>query len=218
MRATDGMRPARRSRHGTLGERTPCPLSSLSRRFPKSSRRALTTLLVVPTMLGGGHERVEYRLIAGDPGHRVGDDGSCWSRLTRGARSVVGTRWRRLRSSPDGRGYPSVSIRGQKKKVHRLVLECFVGLRPPGLECRHLNGIKTDNRLRNLAWGTREENAQDRIVHGGYGTRANGQPKGESHWQSKLTEVKVHEVRRLRQQGLSLNTSRQMRKWCHPAH
>ena len=51
-------------------------------------------------------------------------------------------------------------------KVHRLVLEAFVGPCPPGEEARHLNGIRHDNRLANLAWGTRIENNFDRVLHG----------------------------------------------------
>jgi DNA invertase Pin-like site-specific DNA recombinase len=46
------------------------------------------------------------------------------------------------------------------------VLEAFVGECPPGHECRHLNGNKTDNRVENLAWGTSAENARDRVRHG----------------------------------------------------
>jgi hypothetical protein len=45
--------------------------------------------------------------------------------------------------------------------VHRLVLEAFVGPCPPGLECRHLNGDPADNRIGNLAWGTRGDNTRD---------------------------------------------------------
>ena len=49
--------------------------------------------------------------------------------------------------------------------VHHLVLEAFVGPRPEGHEARHLNGNCQDNRLKNLQWGTPEENAADKVKH-----------------------------------------------------
>ena len=52
--------------------------------------------------------------------------------------------------------------------VHRLVLEAFTGSCPRGLETRHLNGDRADNRLINLRYGTPKENAADRLFHGGY--------------------------------------------------
>lgn len=52
------------------------------------------------------------------------------------------------------------------RRVHHLVLEAFVGPRPAGMETRHLNGVRADNRLENLAWGTPTENAADKIRHG----------------------------------------------------
>lgn len=51
-------------------------------------------------------------------------------------------------------------------KVHRLVLEAFVGSCPEGQESRHLDGDRLNNHLENLAWGTRSENAMDRSRHG----------------------------------------------------
>lgn len=50
--------------------------------------------------------------------------------------------------------------------VHRLVLEAFDGPCPEGMECRHLDGDPTNNRLANLRWGTRSENNLDRVAHG----------------------------------------------------
>lgn len=76
------------------------------------------------------------------------------------------------------------------KKVHRLVLETFVELCPSGMQCRHLNGNRQDNRLENLCWGTASENQQDRIRHG---TDSNG----EKSPVAKLTEQNVKQIREL---------------------
>lgn len=37
-------------------------------------------------------------------------------------------------------------------RVHRLVMEAFVGIRPAGYDINHRNGIKSDNRLENLEY------------------------------------------------------------------
>ena len=50
--------------------------------------------------------------------------------------------------------------------VHVLVLEAFVGPRPPGLLVRHLDGDQLNNRLANLTWGTASENNRDKVIHG----------------------------------------------------
>lgn len=52
------------------------------------------------------------------------------------------------------------------KKVHRLVLETLVGSCPEGMITRHLDGVKSNNELTNLKWGTRSENEIDKIKHG----------------------------------------------------
>lgn len=63
--------------------------------------------------------------------------------------------------------YRHVSLgAGRLRLVHVLVLETFVGPRPEGNEARHLNGVHHDNRLCNLAWGSRSQNQSDRVAHG----------------------------------------------------
>ena len=96
--------------------------------------------------------------------------------------------------------YHAVSLARDGKAVpvgvHRLVLMAFVGLPKPGQEARHLNGNPSDNRLTNLAWGTRVENASDRGVHG-------TALFGERNPAAKLTDEQVRLVRQLLTQGLT---------------
>src|SRR5690606_17793610 len=50
--------------------------------------------------------------------------------------------------------------------VHRLVLKAFDGPPPRGHEALHANGVRDDNRLENLSWGTHSENQLDQVDHG----------------------------------------------------
>lgn len=72
--------------------------------------------------------------------------------------------------------------------VHQLVLRAFVGEPEVGHECAHENGIRSDNRLSNLRWATKLENAADRD---GHGTTA----RGERNAAAKLTESAVMYIR-----------------------
>lgn len=68
-------------------------------------------------------------------------------------------------------GYETVSLTAPKRKrqcayVHALVLNAWRGARPDNFECCHRNGIRTDNRLCNLRYGTKKSNAADRKAHG----------------------------------------------------
>lgn len=95
-------------------------------------------------------------------------------------------------SHPSGHHSVVLWVNGEKctRCVHRLVLEAFVGPRPDGKECRHLNGVPSDNRLANLVWGTRRENFNDRTRLGEW-----NQPRGEVHHKSKLNEQDVRFIR-----------------------
>lgn len=89
-------------------------------------------------------------------------------------------------------GYLEVYLCGNGRRenvlVHRGVLEAFIGPCPDGMQCRHKDGDKMNNRLDNLAWGTPLENAADMKLHG-HG------PVGERHGMAKITENDVREIR-----------------------
>jgi hypothetical protein len=80
-------------------------------------------------------------------------------------------RGRVLRPGPSTAGHLTVALgRGKSHLVHYLVLRAFVSPRPEGMECLHLNGVETDNRLENLAWGSRSENGRHKKWHRGQST------------------------------------------------
>lgn len=60
--------------------------------------------------------------------------------------------------SETDKGYLYASCEGRSRGVGVLVLETFVGPRPDGRECDHINSIRPDNRLTNLRWLNRTEN------------------------------------------------------------
>ncbi len=86
-------------------------------------------------------------------------------------------------------------------KVHRLVLETYTGPCPKGMECRHLNGNPSDNRLKNLKWGTRSENMQDAVQHGTIGKSSLGK-FGEEHPSSKLSNEERYIIFNIYSQGI----------------
>ena len=158
---------------------------------------------------------VEYRDIPGWAGYRVGDDGSVWTAWHRGGKGTgkgghhIGE-WRKMKALV-GKGliaYRSICLRNNggvihRDKVHRLVLLAFVGPPPSGSECRHLDRNPANNMLLNLRWGTKKENADDKVLHGtmacgdrsGPRTCPDSYPHGANHCRAKLTQNKAVEIR-----------------------
>ena len=96
-----------------------------------------------------------------------------------------------LNPSPAGNGYLIVNLNGKSLCVHQAVLIAFVGTCLPGMVCRHLDGNKTNNNIRNLAWGTRSENEADKVAHG----KSN---RGERQGNAKMNASDIVEMWNLR--------------------
>lgn len=136
---------------------------------------------------------IVYALAEGTDGdYAVGTDGSIWSRKSKDRK------WKRMRPTPSTSGHVNVKIKQKTRWVHILVLTTFRGPCPLGMECRHLNGIPSDNRLDNIEWNTKSINAKDRTTHGVLKTF------GDHHPQAQLTGDIVRELRGLVASGVSI--------------
>lgn len=70
----------------------------------------------------------------------------------------------------DGWGYLIVELRNRRggftKRIHRLVAETFIPNVQDKLEVNHIDGDKMNNRVDNLEWVTRSENARHAFATG----------------------------------------------------
>lgn len=91
-------------------------------------------------------------------------------------------------------GYVSYALRSPGKtkslRSHSAVCLAFYGPPKPGEEVRHLNGIKNDNRITNLKWGTSKQNKEDTLIHG-------KRLRGEKCPSAKLSQKDVLFIRKL---------------------
>lgn len=143
--------------------------------------------------MSAGNSTVTYKDVPGFPGYRAGSDGSVWTAWHRGKKPFVTATFRKLKPLVTDRGYSRVRLyRGGKGRfhfVHRLILEAFVGPCPDGCQtCHFPDRDPANNRLKNLRWGTRKDNAADRDQHG-------NALRGTRHPAAKLTEKDVRAIR-----------------------
>lgn len=136
------------------------------------------------------------REIPGFPGQYATDDGQIYSKRS----GAIRLKPKRL----DTKGYLRVNLRdgscptkNKQLNVHTAVLLAFVGPKPNGMECRHLNGNCLDNRLENLCWGTHQENMQDQIRHG----TAACLRKGDENIRARLHSIDVYAIVELHRRG-----------------
>lgn len=59
------------------------------------------------------------------------------------------------------KNYYRVGIKSRLELVHKLVANCFIGEKPPGLQIDHINRIRTDNRVENLRYVSQSENMKN---------------------------------------------------------
>lgn len=117
--------------------------------------------------------------------YEISDHGRVRSRARKWRTGVP----RVLKQAPDRNGYQGVSLsrfhRQQTHSIHVLVLKEFIGRRPPGLVCDHIDANINNNHASNLRWITPSENVSRGNI-----------PRGSRHYNAKLTEAAVILIRK----------------------
>lgn len=153
----------------------------------------------------------EIKDIPSFPGYAVDSTGQIYTRKIKGGALAPGEKhnWRidpnfakpkTMFLAKSGYWKAIVTLGNKTSKnllAHRAVAEAFLGPRPAGMVIRHLNGIKTDNRVENLAYGTPEENLKDSYIHKAI-------LRGEDHYTASLTQEQVDDLRKRREKGESM--------------
>ena len=92
--------------------------------------------------------------VVGFPGYFVSDEGMVYSNHTG---SLI-----KLKGCKNKDGYLRVCLWkngfGHTKTIHRIVAEAFISNPQNKLQVNHKNGIKTDNRVKNIEWCSQSEN------------------------------------------------------------
>jgi hypothetical protein len=124
--------------------------------------------------------------IPGFPGYLADRSGAIYSVIRR--YSAL----KQLSIEVDNKGYPCVRLstrpgKSKHMRVHKLILETFVGKCPPGLMARHLDDDKMNSALTNLCWGTSKENGADAVRNGKV-------VRGERNGKARLTADNVVKI------------------------
>jgi len=134
-----------------------------------------------------------WKRIRDFPGYEVSNLGQVRSWRSRNGRGMAKTPHLLTPTPFQGRPYLRVALSHDTKgvshhRVHRLVLEAFIGTCPEGMEGCHKDGDAANNKLNNLRWGTKQSNIDDQLEHG---TRR----FGKRHPKAILTTEEVEAVR-----------------------
>jgi len=144
---------------------------------------------------------IKYVDVLGFPDYKVGEDGTVWTYKVKCYGSK--RKWRKLSPSLDGyenkksrKYFVYLTRDGEQvmKKVHRIVLESFIGPCPKGMEGCHNNGVSTDNRLVNLRWDTHINNEADKLIHDTHS-------RGDRNGNAKLTEEGARTIKQWLKNG-----------------
>jgi len=130
------------------------------------------------------HEGLEIREIPRFPHYFAREEGSVWTLWYKRWRAQPQRDWKlgeEFHSCVTVYNKASdrlvVSMYGVQPYLHHVMLEAFVGPKPPGLECCHYDGDETNCSIQNLRWDTHSSNELDK-------RRCGTSNQGGRHWRA----------------------------------
>ena len=139
-------------------------------------------------------QKERWKVIPGWPDYKISSFGRVASKRPLGRPNHLKKKpaWRLLKGWMGSFliDYPMVTLSCPRRghinhSIHHLILLAFVGPPEHKQEARHLDDVKTNSVLSNLAWGTRSENLLDSVRNGRHGgmktsTKLKGRPRSPS--------------------------------------
>lgn len=122
----------------------------------------------------------------------VDSNGAIWTTKARGGGRHDARCEPRRAERATARGYLNLRLPSGIQTAHRVVYAYVNGETPAGVLVRHLNGLRTDNRPRNLALGTNQDNMDDAKRHGSFVNKGRA---GERNNRAKLDADDVRAIR-----------------------
>lgn len=115
----------------------------------------------------------QWRAVDGYQGrYEVSDDGQVRALAGPGRGRLNATRVLKIQKNTNGYWqvllYSGGGVKPKAKRVHNMMLEAFVGPRPPDNFGRHVDDNPDNNQLSNLRWGTRSDNSLDMVTNGNH--------------------------------------------------
>lgn len=111
--------------------------------------------------------------------------------------------WLGSKTQSGKKQYGNFSLKGSSMRAHRASWIIYNGNIPDGMQILHSCDIGICVNPEHLRLGTHQENMQEMVARGRHNNASKGL-LGEAHWNTRLSDKQIMEMKRLRAEGAKL--------------